>query len=159
MLPIDPIVVAIILLLVGIVASFAPLIPGGAVSTLGVAYYWMVTGDLGTIAFLGFVIVGVLTVAVDLLESALSAQIGGASMRTTIVAAVAAIGLLFVLGPLGALLGVVGVVFSLEYLRHGDVRRGAQTAAVTAIGMLASTAIQVLLTVSMLVGFLLLVWV
>ncbi|MCQ4334260.1 DUF456 domain-containing protein [Natronomonas sp. F2-12] len=159
MLPLDPIVVTIILLLVGIAASFVPLIPGGALSTLGVAYYWMVTGEIGTIAFLGFVILGVFTVVFDLLESALSARIGGASIRTTIIAAIAAIGLLFVLGPLGALLGVVGAVFFLEYLRHGDVRRGGRTAAVTAIGMLASTAIQVLLTVSMLAGFLVFLWI
>jgi uncharacterized protein YqgC (DUF456 family) len=158
MLPLDPIVVTIILLLVGVAASFAPLVPGGAVSTLGIAYYWLVTGELGTIAFLGFVIVGVVTVAFDLLESALSARLGGASMRTTIVAAVTALGLLFVLGPLGALLGVVGAVFALEYLRHGNLRRGGRTAAITAIGMLASTAIQLLLTVSMLVGFLFVVW-
>lgn len=159
MLPLDPIVVTIILLLVGIAASFVPLIPGGALSTLGVAYYWMVTGEIGTIAFLGFVILGVFTVVFDLLESALSARIGGASIRTTVIAAIAAIGLLFVLGPLGALLGVVGAVFFLEYLRHGDVRRGGRTAAVTAIGMLASTAIQVLLTVSMLAGFLVFLWI
>jgi len=159
MLPLDPIVVTIILLLVGIAASFVPLIPGGAVSTLGIAYYWMVTGDLETIVFFGFVILGAFTVVFDLLESALSARIGGASMRTTIIAAIAAIGLLFVLGPLGALLGVVGVVFSLEYFRHGDLRRGGRTAAVTAIGMLASTAMQLLLTVSMLVGFLFVVWI
>ena len=137
MLPLDPLVVTIILLVAGVVASFVPLVPGGAVSILGIGYYWATTGELGTV---------------------LSARVGGASTRTTIVAAVVAIGLLFVLGPLGALLGVVGVVFLLEYLRHGDVRRGMRTAAVTAIGMLASTAMQVLLTVSMLVGFLLTVW-
>ena len=158
MLPLDPLVVTIILLVAGVVASFVPLVPGGAVSILGIGYYWATTGELGTVAFLGFVTLGVFTVVFDLLGTVLSARVGGASTRTTIVAAVVAIGLLFVLGPLGALLGVVGVVVLLEYLRDGDVRRGMRTAAVTAIGMLASTAMQVLLTVSMLVGFLLTVW-
>ncbi len=155
MLPLDPLVVTITLLIAGVVASFVPLVPGGAISILGIVYYWVTTGELGPIAFLGFVALGVFTVAFDLLGTVLSARIGGASTRTTVVAAVVAIGLLFVLGPLGALLGVVGVVFSLEYLRHGDVREGIRTAAVTAIGMLASTAMQVILTASMLVGFLL----
>ncbi len=158
MLPLDPLAVTIALLVAGVVASFVPLVPGGAVSTLGIVYYWMATGELGFIAFFGFVTLGVFTVAFDLLGTVLSARIGGASTRTTGVAAVVAIGLLFVFGPLGALLGVVGVVFSLEYLRHGDVRRGIRTAAVTAVGMLASTAMQVLLTVSMLIGFLFTVW-
>ncbi|PSP58932.1 DUF456 domain-containing protein [Halobacteriales archaeon QH_7_66_37] len=158
MLPPDPIVVTVALLLLGVVASVVPLVPGGAVSTLGIVYYWLATGDLATVALLGFVALGVFVVAFDLVGGAISAQVGGASTKTTFVAAVAGIGLLFVLGPLGALLGVVGVVFSLEYLRHRDVRRGLRTAAVTAVGMLASTAMQVLLTVSMLAGFLLVVW-
>lgn len=116
------------------------------------------TGNLGIVALLGFVVLGAFTVVFDLLGSALSARVGGASTRTTIVAAVVAIGLMFVLGPVGALLGVVGAVFVPEYRHHGDARRGIRTAAVTAIGMLASTANQVLLTVSMLVGFLFIVW-
>lgn len=155
MLSVDPVLVTLVLLIGGIVMSFAPLIPGGAVSTLGIGYYWVVTDDLGTGVFLGFVALGVLTLAFDLLGSAISARVGGASMGTTGIAAVAAIGLMFVFGPLGALLGVVGSVFLLEYRRHGDVRQGIRTAAVTAVGMLASTVIQVLLTASMLVGFLL----
>lgn len=157
MVPLDPFVVTIIVLVVGVAASFVPLVPGGAVSILGITYYWAATGEPGTVALLGFVALGVFTVVFDLLGSALSARVGGASTRTTIIAAVVAIGLLFVLGPLGALIGVVGVVFSVEYLRHGDVRQGMRTGAITAIGMLASTAIQILLTVSMLVGFLLVV--
>ena len=158
MLPVDPAVVAVTLLVGGVVASFVPLVPGGAVSTLGVGYYWFVTGDLGPLALVGFLTVGTVTVAADLLGSAVAAQVGGASARTTAVAAVAAIGLLLVLGPFGALVGVVGSVFVLEVRRHGDARRGLKTAAVTAVGMIASTAMQVLLTLSMLLGFLVVLW-
>jgi len=125
---------------------------------LGIGYYWLVTGDPGLVALVGFLVLGTVTVAADLLGSAVAARIGGASTRTTSVAAVAAIGLLLVLGPLGALLGVLGAVFLLEYRRHGDARRGVKTAAVTAVGMLASTAMQVLLTLSMLLGFLVVLW-
>jgi uncharacterized protein YqgC (DUF456 family) len=156
MLPVDPVVVAVVLLVAGIVSSFVPLIPGGVVSLLGVGYYWSATDALGTVALLGFVALGVLTAVFDLLGGAISARVGGASTRTTAIAAVAAIGLLFVLGPLGALVGVVGSVFLLEYRRHGDVGQGTRTAAATAVGMLASAAMQVVLTVSMLVGFILL---
>ena len=154
MLSIDPAVVAIVLLVGGIAFSLLPLLPGGALSTLGIGYYWVATDELATAAFVGFLVLGGLTVAFDLLGSAVAARGGGASLRTTIVAAAAAVALLFVLGPLGALVGVVGSVFGLEYRRHGDARRGARTAAVTAAGMLASNAIQVLLTVSMLLAFL-----
>lgn len=157
-LPVDPAVVAFALLVAGVVASFVPLVPGGVLSTLGVGYYWAATGEPGTLALLGFVALGGLTVAVDLVGGAISARVGGASTGTTLVAAVVAVALMFVLGPLGALLGVVVVVLSLEYLRHRDIRRGLRTATVTAVGLLASTAIQVLLTASMLVGFLFVLW-
>lgn len=39
MLPVDPVVVAVVLLVAGIVSSFVPLVPGGVVSLLGVGYY------------------------------------------------------------------------------------------------------------------------
>jgi uncharacterized protein YqgC (DUF456 family) len=152
-LPVDPAVVAFALLVAGVVASFVPLVPGGVLSTLGVGYYWAATGEPGTLALLGFVALGGLTVAVDLVGGAVSARVGGASTRTTAVAAVAAVALLPVLGPFGAILGVVGSVFALEYRRHGDVREGARTAALAAVGMLASSAMQAVLTLSMLVGF------
>ena len=158
MLPIDPVVITVLLLLAGIVANLVPLVPGGAISTLGIAYYWVATGEPGTVALLGFVGLGVFTVIFDLLGDAISARVGGASTATTLVAAVVAVVLMFVLGPLGALIGVVTVVIILEYLRHRDIRRGLHTAAITAVGMLASTAIQVLLTASMLVGFLFVLW-
>jgi len=151
--PVDPAVLAFALLSAGVLASFVPVLPGGVLSTLGVGYYWAVTGDPGVLALLGFVALGGLTVAVDLLGGAVSARAGGASARTTAVAAAAAIALLSILGPFGALLGVVGSVFALEYRRHGDVRRGVRTAALTAAGMLASSAMQAVLTLSMLAGF------
>lgn len=156
MLPIDPVIVTLALLVGGIIMSFVPLIPGGAVSFLGIGYYWLVTDEIGTVALFSFAVLGVLTTAFDLLGSAISARVGGASTRTTAIAAVAAVGLLFVLGPFGALLGVVGSVFLLEYRQHGDARQGIRTAAVTAVGMLASTAIQVLFTGLILVGFIVL---
>lgn len=153
MLPVDPVIITIVLLVGGVIMSFVPLIPGGAVSLLGIGYYWLVMDEIGIVGLLGFIILGVLTVAFDLFGGAISARAGGASTRTTAIAAVAGIGLVFVLGPLGAVLGVVGSVFLLEYRQYGDVRRGIRAAAVTAIGMLASTAMQVLFTLLMLVGF------
>jgi uncharacterized protein YqgC (DUF456 family) len=155
MVTVDPFVVALLLLVAAVVASVVPLIPGGLLSMVGVGYYWHGTGDLGTVAGVALLTLGLLTLAFDWLGGAISARVGGASMGTTAVAAVAAVVLMFVLGPLGALLGIAGTVFLLEFRRHGDVERGLRTAAVTTVGMLASTAMQVLLTVTVLAGFLL----
>lgn len=158
MLPVDPFVVALVLLVAAVVASVVPLIPGGLLSMIGVGYYWQATGELGTFAGAALLALGLFTLVLDWLGGAISARVGGASMQTTAVAAVAAVALMFVLGPLGALLGIAGTVFALEFYRHGDVERGLRTAAVTTVGMLASSVMQVLLTVSVLIGFLLATW-
>ena len=157
LLPVDPLLVAVVVLLAGVAASVIPLVPGGLVSMGGVGYYWYATGEPGTVALVGLLALGAVTVVLDWLGSALSARLGGASLRTTAIAAVAAIVLLVFLGPLGALLGIAGTVFALEYWRHGDVRRGVRTAGYATLGVLASTAMQVLLTVTILVSFLLIV--
>lgn len=155
LLPIDPLVVAVVILIAGIVASFVPLVPGGLLSMLGVGYYWQATGEPGTVALVVLLSIGSLTIVFDWLGSALGAHLGGASNKATIAAAVAAVVFLFALGPLGALAAVAGTVFVFEYRRHGDARRGAKTAAYATVGMLASTAMQVLLTSIVLLGFLL----
>jgi uncharacterized protein YqgC (DUF456 family) len=154
-LPIDPLFVAVALLVGGVIASVLPLIPGGALSMLGVGYYWSATDDLGTVALAAFLSLGAMALLFEWLAGAISAQVGGASLRTTAIAGVAAFVLLFVLGPLGALLGIAGTVFVLEYRRHGDLERGIRTAGYATVGMLASTAMQVLFTGTVLVAFLL----
>lgn len=155
MLPFDPVYVAVALLVLGVLASVVPLVPGGLVSSVAVGYYWLATGDPGTAATIGLLALGGLTLLFDWFGGSLAAGVGGASTRTMAVAAVAAALLLVVLGPLGALLGIAGTVFVLEYRRHGDLRRGVRTAAYATVGTLASAAVQVLLTGAMLVTFLL----
>lgn len=155
MVVVDPFVVALALLVAAVVASVVPLVPGGLLSMAGVGYYWYATGEPGTVVVVGLLGLGTLALVLDWFGGAASARVGGASLRTTAVAGVAAFALLFVLGPLGAVLGVAGTVFAFELRRHGDVERGLRTAAVTTVGMLASSAMQVLLTGVVLAGFVL----
>ncbi|MCY4728973.1 DUF456 domain-containing protein [Natronomonas gomsonensis] len=159
MLPVDPLYVALALLVAAVVASFVPFVPGGALSIAGVGYYWYATGEPSLLVVALLVSVGLLTLVVDWLAGALSARYGGASLRTTAIAAVAGFLLLFVLGPLGVVVGVGGTVFAAEYYRHGDVERGLRTAAYATVGMLASSVMQALLSGVVLVGFLLAVFV
>lgn len=157
MLPIDPIYVAVAILVGGVFASLLPFVPGGLMSMLGLGYYWSATGEPGTLAFAALMTVAAVIVLLDWLGSALSARVGGASLQTTAVAGLAAlVGMLF-LGPVGALGGIAGAVFALEFRRHGDIRRGVRTAAYATVGMLASTAMQLVLTTTVLVAFLVVV--
>lgn len=151
---VDPLFVAVGLLVAGVIASVVPFVPGGLLSIVGVGYYWYATGEPTGIALFGLLALGVLTLVFDYLGGAISTHLGGASLRTTAIAAVAAIAFGIVLGPLGAVLGIAAAVFALEFYRHGDVSRGLRTAAYATVGMLASAAMQVLLTATALVAFL-----
>lgn len=147
--------VALALVVLGVVGTVVPTVPGPVLSVVGVYLYWWGTGfaDPGTLALAGFTLAGLAAVAADYLGGAVASRVGGASVWTSAAAGVAGFVLFFVAGPVGVLLGVAGTVFVLEYYRHREARRGLETALYTTVGMLASTAFQVVVTLSMLVGF------
>ncbi|MFD1645384.1 DUF456 domain-containing protein [Haloarchaeobius litoreus] len=151
---VDPVlVVALVLLVAGIVGSAVPSMPGPLLSVAGVLVFWLWGEGLGTVVAVGLVAVGLFAVVADLLADAVSARVGGASWQTTALAGVVGLALLFVTGPLGILVGVVGTVFALEYWETQDHRHAARAAVTTSLGILASAVVQVLLTLSMLLGF------
>lgn len=147
-------VVAVCLLVAGVVGTVVPLVPGGVLSLSGVYLYWWGTGELGTVALVVFTVLGVLTLLAEFFGGALSAKYGGASWRTTAAAAVVGLTLMILTGPLGLLAGLFGTVFALEFARGGDVDHSVRSAGYATAGILASTAVQVLLTAGILLGFL-----
>lgn len=153
------VVIAVVLLVAGVLASFVPAIPGAALSLAGILLYWWSTGytDPGTVALTGFVLLALVTLGADWFAGALSARAGGASTWTMALAAIAGFILLFIAGPVGILLGIAGTVFLAELYRHGDARRSARAATFATVGVLASTIAQVVLTGLMLVAFLVVV--
>ncbi len=157
---VDPVlVVALVFLVAGIVGSLVPSMPGPLLSVAGVLIFWLWGDGLGAFVAVGLVAVGLFAVAADLLADAVSARVGGASWRTTLLASAVGLALLFVTGPLGIIVGVVGTVFALEYVETEDRRHAARAAATTSLGILASAVVQALLTLSMLLGFALFVFV
>lgn len=157
---VDPVVViAVGLLAVGVIGSVVPLVPGALASLAGVYLHWWQSGfaEPGLPLLAGFTLVGLVTLFVDWFGSAIGAGAGGASRRTTMVAAVVGVLLLLVTGPAGFLAGIAGTVFALEYYQHRDARQGARAAGYATVAALASTAVQLLLTGAMLVAFLVLV--
>lgn len=152
---IDPWLVAVVLLSLGVLGSVVPLVPGALFSLAGIGFYRLSTGEPDWVVVAFLVVLAVLALAVDYLGGAVAARAGGASLRTSAVAAVAALALALVLGPLGVLVGVVGAVLVLEVRAHGDLDAGLRTAMVTLLGTLVAALLQVLLTGAVLVGFLL----
>lgn len=149
--------VALALLVVGVVGSVAPLVPGALASLAGVYLYWWSTGyaDPGPVVLAALTLVGLLTLAVDWGGGAMAARAGGASALTTGVAAAVGVVLFFVTGPVGLLVGVAGTVFALEFYRNQNAQQSARAALYATVGVLASNVVQVLLTGSMLVVFVL----
>ncbi|ADE04649.1 MULTISPECIES: DUF456 domain-containing protein [Haloferax] len=149
--------VALALLVLGVVGSVLPLLPGALLSVVGVVVYWVSTGfsEPGPIAFVGLTLVGLVALVTDYAGGMVAARFGGASTRTSIVAGVVGFLLMFLIGPLGIFVGVAGTVFALEYVDHQDAEESGRRALVATVGVLATAAVQALLTFSMLVGFVL----
>ncbi|SEV84094.1 DUF456 domain-containing protein [Natrinema salifodinae] len=148
-------VLAVALLVGGVVGTVVPLIPGGLLSLAGLGLYWWGSGftEPGTITLVVLALLGSLTVIVEFFGGSIAARAGGASWVTTAAAAVVGIVLMVVTGPLGLLVGLFGTVFVLEFVRNGELEGSTRSAVYTTVGVLASTAIQVLLTSAILFGF------
>jgi len=110
--------------------------------------------ELSVLTFAVLVFIAVITALVEFFGGSIAARAGGASWLTTAAAATVGIILMVVTGPLGLLVGLFGTVFVLEFVRNGELEGSTRSAVYTTIGVLASTAVQVLLTVSILLGFL-----
>lgn len=148
-------VVALVLLLGGVVGSVLPIVPGAGLSLAGIYLYWWHTGYAtpGHWVLLAFTVVGLAAMVADYFGGALAASAGGASTKTTALATVVSIPLVFVAGPVGLVLGVAGAVFGAEFYRTRNAGRGIRAATFAAVGVLGSAVVQLLVTLSLLVGF------
>lgn len=145
---------AVALLLGGVVGSVAPVVPSGVLSLAGVGVYWLFGNrPLGPIVLAGLVLLAVLALVVDWGAGALAASAGGASPWTAALAGIVGLALFFVTGPIGTLVGVVVTVFAVEYYRGESSGKSARSAGVTAVGMVLSLGVQLALTMTVLVGF------
>lgn len=157
------VLVALALLVAGVVGSVVPMVPAGPLSVAGVLVYYFLAPPSAPTLGLGWVIVftlvGLTAFAVEHLGGPLASAAGGAEPATMVAAGLASLVLLFVVGPLGIIVGTVGVVFAAE-LRAGKAPdEAARAAAFTVAGMLASSVAQLALTLSILAGFVVAVFV
>lgn len=149
-------VIVVVLLLAGVVGSAVPLLPSGLLSLSGVyVYYIWGSHEMGLLLLAGFTFVGLTAAVLEHFAAAVSARASGASTGTMLYAAVAGLLLFFVTGPIGILLGIFGVVLASEIRDGGSPKQAARRACFTVVGVLGSTVVQILLTLSILVGFLL----
>lgn len=148
---------AVTLMVLGVVGSFAPMLPSGLLSVFGILVYWYGTGYTrpGNLFLAGFIAVGLFETAADYLSGVIAAKVGGASTKTGVLAGIVGFILFFILGPLGILLGIVGTVILREYLRTGETGRSLKAALYSSIGVLGSSLVQFLVTSILLFAFIL----
>lgn len=148
---------AVALMVIGVIGSVAPLLPGAFLSVVGVLLYWWSTGftEPNTLFVAASAAIGLTAVIIDYFAGAISAKAGGASNVTVAASAVMSLFLFFLVGPLGILIGVAGTVFAVEFYRTQQMEDSVRAALYATIGLLASTAVQLIITVSILLGFLL----
>jgi hypothetical protein len=148
--------VALALLALAVVGAVVPLLPGALLSFGGVVLYWSSTGytEPSTTVVVVLSLVALGTAAVDYFGGAIAARAGGASLLSTALASVVGVALLFVTGPVGLVLGITVTVFVVEFARNRNAKESARTTLYAAAGVLASTVVQVLATLSLLVAML-----
>jgi uncharacterized protein YqgC (DUF456 family) len=147
--------IAVALMVIGVIGSFTPMLPGALLSIAGILVYaWSTNFARPNLWFLaGFIFVGLIAVITDYFAGSIAAKMGGASTKTSIIAGVAGFLAFFIIGPIGILAGVAATVFLREFLISGNAEKSLKAAAYSTAGVLGSTAVQFLITVSLLLGF------
>lgn len=149
--------VALALLAAGVVGSVTPLLPGPLLSVAAVVVYWWHTGyaDPSQLFVAGVVVVGLGAFLADWFAGAVSSKAGGATTTSAVVAAVVGLLAFFVAGPLGVVVGVAVAVFATELYLTQDPTAGLKASLYATVGLVASTVVQLVVTVGIGVGFLL----
>ncbi|WP_049972202.1 DUF456 domain-containing protein [Haladaptatus cibarius] len=148
-------VVAVALLLAGVLGSILPLLPAVPLSLAGIYAYWWGTvfSEPGLLFVAGATIVGVIAFVGEHTASAVSAKASGGSLWSALAAGIVGVAALLTTGPVGMVIGVALATFAVEFYRTQDAKKGAKTATYAVAGLLASAVFQLLVTGSLLVGF------
>ena len=112
----------IVLLLVSLIGTLIPIIPGVLLMWLIVFFYALVDGftAVSTSSFIVISIIAIVTGTSDIWLTLLGAKKGGASLRSMLVGTVGAVAGSFVFPIVGTIAGYIAGLFLGEYWQHGD---------------------------------------
>lgn len=147
-------VVALVLLVAAVPGSVLPVLPAGLLSLAGLAVYALFGAErIGMLWLASMLLVGAVAATLELLAGPAAARASGASLGTTLVAAVGGAVLFLVAGPVGILLGMAAGVFLVEVVDGTSPRVAIRRSAVTVLGLLGASALQAVLTAAILLAF------
>jgi len=151
-------VVAVALLVVGVIGSVAPLVPSGLLSLAGLWSYVLFGSEpVGLLVVVSLTLTALAAIVLEHLAGPIAARASGASNEVMIASTIGGLLLFVILGPVGIIVGVVATVLLLELKNGSSSETAIRRSLYTAVGVLASAVVQVLLTLSILVVFVLFV--
>lgn len=133
-----------LIMLVGVIGTVLPIIPGTILIFGGALLYALVEG-FQTVGWPTLVVLGILTAVAttaDLWASSIGAKLGGASGWSVLIGLVAGLVGLVVFGLPGAIIGAVLGVLLTEIVRVGDWRLALKAGSGWVIGWALSTVVQ-----------------
>jgi uncharacterized protein YqgC (DUF456 family) len=147
---------ALLIMVVGVVGSAIPFIPGPPLIWLGAFFYAFTTDfvEVGPITLGLLFVIMLISVSSDIWVNAMRQRKSGASVAATILSPLLGLVGLFTLGLPGMLIGsIVGAVLP-DYARYRDMRRMFNLSVQTIVSWLISAAVQVGLGIVMIAIFL-----
>jgi uncharacterized protein YqgC (DUF456 family) len=148
-------VVTAIAMLIGVIGTVLPIIPGTILIFVTALVYALIEG-FQTIGWPTLVVLGLLTAlatSADIWASSIGAKMGGASGWSVVIGLIAALVGFVVLNLLGAVLGAVLGVLLTELVRVGDWRQALKAGSGWAIGWVLSTVFQLVTALIMVAIF------
>lgn len=148
-------VIAVLLLIAGIAGSVVPLAPSGLLSLAGVWSYVLFGNEpVGVFVTASLTLAALAAIVFEQFGGPIAARASGASTEVMIASTVGGLVMLLILGPIGIIVGVVGTVLLLELKNGSTTETAVKRSLYTAVGVLASSVVQILITLSILAVFL-----
>lgn len=149
-------VLAYLSMAVGLVGTFAPLVPGAILIWVG-AFIWAWTDDFEHIGWPTLIVLAAfvaVSMVADVALAAFGARKGGASAKGMLVAGLAAVIGFILFNFLGAIIGcLLGLLAWETYRRGGDWREAWKSSGGAILGYVVSSAVRFVIGVAMLAIF------
>lgn len=147
----DPLLFAWILIGLGLLCTFVPLLPGPPIVWLGALFYaWQTNyARVGPVLLVLLASLAIVGSTSDIWASAIGARKGGASVWATVASIVGGTIGLFVLHIPGLFLGAIGGIALVEYQRHKSWNAVLKASGGYVVGYFISLVVQVLICLLM----------
>ncbi len=137
-------VITSLIMLVGLIGTVLPIIPGTILIFVGALLYALVDG-FQAVGWPTLIVLGVLTAVAttaDLWVSSIGAKIGGASGWSVIIGLLAGLAGFVIFNLVGAIIGAVLGVLLTEIVRLGDLRKALKAGSGWLVGWVLSAVVQ-----------------